>query len=162
MTCSHKVSGLTPCWCTPTKLCCRPVDHRFEETRWESFEADILVGIVRGNLLQVVASVWVNLNGVIPASRLIQDLADRTHIRFDTLWRIKLAEYGQQRGVHSLQGRQRVVEIKAPHVSPEGIVSALRPPNIYARLAEGFAQKVRKSMQKAISEPGAVATGSRR
>ena len=49
----HKVSGLTPCWCAPTKLCCRPVDHRFEETRWESFEADILVGIVRGNLHQV-------------------------------------------------------------------------------------------------------------
>src|SRR5258708_539657 len=35
---------LTPCWCTPTKLCCRPVDHSFEETRWESFEADMLVG----------------------------------------------------------------------------------------------------------------------
>ena len=74
MTFSHKVSGLTHYWCTPTKLCCRPVDHRFEETRWESFEADILVGIVRGNLHQVVRSVWVNLNGVIP-SRLIEDLS---------------------------------------------------------------------------------------
>ena len=76
---------LTLCWCTATNLGCRPVDHRFEETRWESFEADILVGIVRRDLHQVVRSVWVNLNGVIPASRLIQDLPDRTHIRFDTL-----------------------------------------------------------------------------
>ena len=95
----HKVSGLTLCWCTLTKLCCGPVDHRFEETRWESFEADILVGIVRGNLHQVVAFVWVNLNGVIPASCLIQDLPDRTHIRFDNLRRIKLAEYRQQRSL---------------------------------------------------------------
>ena len=120
----------------PTKLGCRPVDHRFEETRWEWFEADILVCVVSGNLKQVVRSVWVNLNGVIPKSRLIQDLPDRTHIRFDTRGRIKLAKYRQQRGVHSLQssqslqGRQRVVDIKAPHVSPEGIVTALRPPNI--------------------------------
>ena len=30
---NKKVSGLTPCWGTPAKLCCRPVDHRFEETR---------------------------------------------------------------------------------------------------------------------------------
>ena len=44
----------------------------------------MLVGIVRGNLHQVVPSVWVNLNGVIPASGLIQDLPDRTHIRFHT------------------------------------------------------------------------------
>ena len=82
--CSHRVSGLTPCWCTPTKLCSSPVDHRFEETRWESFEADLLVGIVRRDLDQVVPSVWVNLNGVIPASRLIHDLPARTHIRFHT------------------------------------------------------------------------------
>src|SRR5438876_4040702 len=60
MTCSHKVSGLTPRWCAPTRLCCRPVDHRVEETRWESFEADLLVGIVRGNLHQVVPSIWAN------------------------------------------------------------------------------------------------------
>jgi hypothetical protein len=80
----------------PTKLCCRPVDHHFEETRWESFEADLLVQVVWGNLHQVVRSVWENPNGVIPASRLIQDLLDRAHIRFDTLRRIKLAEYRQQ------------------------------------------------------------------
>jgi hypothetical protein len=61
MTCSHKVSGLTPHCRTPAKLCCRPVDHRFEETQWESFEADKLVRIVRGNLHQVVASVWVSV-----------------------------------------------------------------------------------------------------
>jgi hypothetical protein len=36
----------------PTKLFCRPVDHRFEETPCESFEADLLVGIVRRNLHQ--------------------------------------------------------------------------------------------------------------
>jgi len=53
--------------------------HRFEETRWESLEADILIRIVRRNLHQVVRSVWVNLNGVIPAPRLIQDLPDRAH-----------------------------------------------------------------------------------
>src|SRR5258705_12509527 len=86
-------SGLTPFWCTLAKLCCRPVNHHFDETRWEAFEADKLVGILWGNLHQVVASVWVNLNGVIPACRLIQDLPDRTHIRFYTLRRIKLAEY---------------------------------------------------------------------
>src|SRR5437016_14489718 len=92
---NKRVSGLTPYWCAPTKLCCRPVDHGFEETRWESFEADILVCVVRWNLHQVVPTIGVNLNGVIPASRLIQDLPDRTHIRFDTLRRIKLAEYRQ-------------------------------------------------------------------
>jgi hypothetical protein len=119
-------------------LCCRPVDHRFEKARWKSFEADILVGVVRGNLEQVVPSVGVNLNGVIPASRLIQDLPDRAHIRFDTLRRIKLAEYGQQRGLSSLQRWRRVVDIKATHVSPEGIVTALRPANIYARVAKPF------------------------
>ena len=57
--------------------------------------ADVLVGIVRGNLHQVVPSVGVNLNDVIPASRLIQDLPDRAHIRFDSLWRIKLAGGGR-------------------------------------------------------------------
>jgi hypothetical protein len=150
---NKKVSGLTPYWCTPTKLCCRPVDHRFEETRWESFAADILVGIVRGNLHQVVRSVWVNLNGVIAASRLIQDLPDRTHIRFDSLRRIKLPEYGQQRGVQSLQGRQRVVDIKAPHVSPEGIVTALRPPNIYARVIDQFRIALKRFMSRAGLEP---------
>jgi hypothetical protein len=70
----------------------------------------------QGNLHQVVPPVWVNLNGVIPASRLIEDLLDRTHIRFDSLRRIKLPEYGQQRSVQSLQGRQPVVEIKARRV----------------------------------------------
>ena len=40
-----------------------------------------------------MASVWVDLDGVIPASRLIHDLPDRAHIRFDTFWRIELAEY---------------------------------------------------------------------
>ena len=49
--------GLPPCWGTLTKLCCRPVDHRLEETRWESFEADTLIGIVRRDLHQVVRSV---------------------------------------------------------------------------------------------------------
>src|SRR5688572_9324436 len=62
----------TPCWCTSTKLCCPPDDHRFEETRWGSFAADILVGIVWGKSHPVVACVYrgvcVNLNGVIPAS----------------------------------------------------------------------------------------------
>jgi len=58
---------LNACWCTPTKLCCRTVDHRFEETWWESFEANLLVGIVRGNLHQVVRPVRINPNGVIPA-----------------------------------------------------------------------------------------------
>src|SRR6185503_12330957 len=92
----HKVSGLTLCWCT-TNLCGGPVDHRFEETRWESFEADPLVGIVWGYFHQVVRSVWVNLDGVILSSRLIQDLFDRTHLCFDTLRRIELTEYRQQR-----------------------------------------------------------------
>ena len=59
---------------------CRAVDHRFEETRWESFEADILVRVVRGNLEQVVRPVWVNPNGVIPASRLIFDQTDQVTI----------------------------------------------------------------------------------
>jgi hypothetical protein len=50
--------------------------HSFEETRWESFEADMLRAIFRGNLHQVVGSVWVNLDGVNPASRLIPDLPE--------------------------------------------------------------------------------------
>ena len=51
----------------------------------------MLLGIVRRNLHQIVRPIRINLNGVIPPSRLIQDLPDRTHIRFDTLRRIKLA-----------------------------------------------------------------------
>src|SRR5947208_9649205 len=97
MTCSHKVSGLTSCWCAPTKLCCRPIDHGFEEARWESFQADILVGIVARYLHEVVHRAWVNLDEVITAAGLIQDLSDRPHIRFDPLRRIKGAEYRQQR-----------------------------------------------------------------
>ena len=99
MTCSHQVSGLTPHRRTLTKLCCRPINHRFEETGWESFEADKLVGILRRNFHQVVGSVWENLDGVIPASRLIQNLPDRTHIRFDSFRSIKLAKYRKQRSL---------------------------------------------------------------
>ena len=49
---SHKFSGLTACWCTQTKLWCRPVDHHFEDTRWESFEADLLVGLSGGTSIR--------------------------------------------------------------------------------------------------------------
>src|SRR5688500_4353837 len=91
--CDLTVTLLTSCWCTPAKLCCGPINHSFEETRWESFEADLLVGIVWRNFHQVVASVWVNPKDVIFASRLIQDLFDCIHIRFDTLRRILLAVY---------------------------------------------------------------------
>jgi hypothetical protein len=52
-----------------------------------SFAAHILVGIVRRHLHQIVTTVWVKLNGVIPASGQIEDLSDRAHIRFDTLRR---------------------------------------------------------------------------
>src|SRR5687767_14120351 len=138
MTGSHQVSGLTPHCRTPAKLCCRPVNHHFEEARWEAFEADILVRIVRRNLHQVVSSVWVNLNGVIPASRLIQDLPDRTHIRFDSLRRIKLAKYRQQRSGGSAQGWRRIVEIREPHVSPKRMIGFLRSKDIYARVAKPF------------------------
>jgi hypothetical protein len=73
------------------------VDHRFEETRWESFEADILVGIVAQYLHQVVRPVWVNLDEVIAASGLIHDLLDRAHVRFNSLRHIQLTEDRQQR-----------------------------------------------------------------
>lgn len=97
--CCHKVTSLAPgCW-TPTNLGGGPVDHRFEEAWWEASEADVLVGVVGWNLHQVVRSVWVDLNGVISAARLIHDLLDRTHIRFDTLRRIKLTKDCQQRGL---------------------------------------------------------------
>src|SRR5215217_6224835 len=129
---------LTPECRTPTKLCCGPVDHRFEETRWESFEADGLVGIVRRNLHQIVRSVWINLNRVITASCLIEDLPDRAHIRFDTLRRIELAEYREQRSAGSAQRGRRIVGIKAPHVSPERIVAFLRPADIDPRMAKPF------------------------
>src|SRR5215208_1876746 len=119
-------------------LSCRPVDHRLEEARWESFEADLLVGIVWRNLHQVVRSVWINLDRVIPASCLIQDLSDRTHIRFDTLRRIKLAEYRQQRSAGSAQRRRRIVEVKAPHVSPERMVAGLGPKDVDPRLTKPF------------------------
>ena len=59
----------------------------------------MLVGIVWRNFHQVVTSVWVNLNEVIPVSRLIQDLLDRTHLRFNPFRRIELAEYRQQRSL---------------------------------------------------------------
>ena len=64
---SHKVGALTPY----NEVGLYPVDHRFEENRWESFEADVLVGIVWAAPHQVVWAAWVNLNSVIPASRLI-------------------------------------------------------------------------------------------
>jgi hypothetical protein len=127
---------LAPCWCTPTKLCCRPVDHRFEETRWESFEAHVLVGIVGRNLHQVVRRAWVNLDEVIAASGLIHDLLDRAHVRFDSLRRIKLAEYRQQReaevGVRPviLRFSYRSVSCAAP--SPP---SGLRKRRIIPRIA---------------------------
>ncbi len=87
-----------PYWCTP-KLFGGPVDDRFEQAGWESFEAHPLLGIVWWNFHEVVASVWINLDGVIPASGLIQYLHNRAHIRFNTLRRIELAERHQQRAL---------------------------------------------------------------
>src|SRR2546423_13998429 len=100
MSVQRTTSPISSCWCAPTKLGCRPISHRFEETRWESFEADILVRIVARCLHQVVHRAWVNLDEVIAAAGLIHDLLDRAHIRFDTLRRIKLAEYRQQRSLN--------------------------------------------------------------
>src|SRR6185436_12128567 len=135
---ASQLRSLTPSCSTPANLCCCPVNHRFEETWWESFEADLLVGIVWGDLHQVVASVGVNLNGVITASCLVQDLFDRAHLSFDTFRRIELAEDRQQRSFGSAQRGRRIVEISAPHESPERLVAFLRAINVYARLAKPF------------------------
>ena len=97
----------------------------------------MLVRIVRRNLHQIVRSVRVNLNGVIPAARLIQDLFDRAHLRFDTFRRIELAE-DRQESRRSAQRRRRIVDLRAPHESPEGIVAFLRAINIYAPVTKPF------------------------
>ena len=98
----------------------------------------MLVRIVWWNFHQVVASVWVNLDGVIPASRLIHDLPDCTDLSFDTLRRIELAEYRQQGSAGSAQRWRRIVDIRASHLSPKRIVTLLRPINIYAPVAKPF------------------------
>src|ERR1044072_8018724 len=83
-------------------------------------------------------SVWVNLDGVVAASGLIHDLLDRTHIRCDRFRPIKLAEYRQQRRRGRAQRRGGIVDIKATHVSPEWIVTLLRPANIDPSLSIPF------------------------